>query len=127
MTPFYTVITDSAKFGKYTFENDHIAKPLDEQLRLIADLVWTEQWDEVSACYKLDPDAGTCVDAMAELAEALDAQSKRLEQEPGDEACAIIRRVLNREPWFPPSDEDEGEPDPRRYNEWARQQTSWGA
>jgi hypothetical protein len=121
MTPFYTVICE----GKYSYENDHVAKPPAEQLRLIADLVWTEQWDEVSACYKVDPVAGTCVDAMAELAEALDAQSKRLEQEPGDEACAIIRRVLKREPWFPPS--DEGEPDPRRYNEWARQQTSWGA
>jgi hypothetical protein len=127
MQPYYSVISTHAKFGTLTYENDHVAKPLDEQLCLIADLVWTEQWEEISACYKVDPVAGTCADAMAELAEALDAQSKRLEQEPGDEACAIIRRVLNREPWFPPSDEDEGEPDPRRYNEWARQQTSWGA
>ena len=127
MQPFYTVVSTHAKLGTFTYENDYITNPLDEQLAAITALVWAGEWDDVTACYLVDPVKGTCVDALRELAEELDARSKSLNVEPHDDTALFIERVLKRTPWFPPSDEDEGEPDPRRYNEWARQQTSWGA
>jgi hypothetical protein len=123
MSAFYTVICQ----GKYSYENDHIAKPLDEQLAAITALVWSGEWDDVTACHLVDPVKGTCVDALRELAEEVDERSRNLNAQPCDETLLFIERVLKRTPWFPPSDEDEREPDPRRYNEWARQQTSWGA
>jgi hypothetical protein len=121
MSAFYTVICQ----GKYSYENDHVAKPLDEQLAAITALVWSGEWDDVTACHLVDPAKGTCVDALRELAEELDARSKSLNVEPHDDTALFIERVLKRTPWFPPS--DEGEPDPRRFNEMVRQQTSWGA
>jgi hypothetical protein len=105
---FYVVATEHAKFGKFTYENDHIAKPLDLQLRKIADLVWTAEWDNVTACYLVDPFAGTCTDALRDLAEAVDRQSEYLEVEPHADTADFIRRVLGRDAWTPEREEAPG-------------------
>jgi hypothetical protein len=104
--PYYSVVSTHAKYGTFTYENDHITKPIEEQLRVVADLVWSGQWDDVTACHLIDPAKGTCVDAMAELVEAVDAQSKRLDVEPHADIADLIRRVLKREPWLPPLEDE---------------------
>jgi hypothetical protein len=105
---FYIVTTEHEKFGKFTYENCHIAKPINEQLRLIADLVWTAEWNNVNACYKADPVAGTCVDALRELAEAVDKQSERHDVEPHEDTADFIRRALGRDAWTPEREEAPG-------------------
>jgi hypothetical protein len=105
---FYIVVTEHEKFGKFTYENDHVAKPLDEQLVWIAESVWTDEWDNVIACYKVDPVAGTCVDALRELAEAVDKRSERHDVEPHADTADFIRRVLGRDAWTPEREEAPG-------------------
>jgi hypothetical protein len=105
---FYIVATETEQFSRWTRENDHMTKPADEQLRLIADLVWTGEYDGFVACYKVDPIAGTCVDAMREVAEAVDKQSERNDVEPHADTADFIRRVLGRDAWTPEREEAPG-------------------
>ena len=123
--PFYSVIS-SGKYGTYTFENDHVWKPLDEQLRAIAELVWSGEWDGVTACILVEPAFNACADAMRDLAEALDAISRERAEDPHSDTAELIRRVLGREPWFAPSEDEPEEYALPAVALRAKQTTHWG-
>ena len=105
---FYVVATEDKKLGRWTRENDHIAKPIDEQLRIIANSVWNGELDDLTDFYLVDPIAGTCTDAMRQLAEAVDKQSERLDVEPHGDTADFISRILGRDAWTPEREEAPG-------------------
>lgn len=96
--PFYVVI-ETSRFGTYSLENDHVTKPLPEQLREIAYLVWSGQWDDVQACYLVDPAAGTSRCALTDLANAVDEYSYHTDQDPHDDTADFIENILKRPAW----------------------------
>jgi hypothetical protein len=92
IAPFYVVACDNNS-DPYSYENDWIALPLDQQWEVIVGLVANGEWDDVSACYLVHPVNGTCDDKLIALANAVDAFFERDNEDPSDYIAEWIRSI----------------------------------
>lgn len=92
LKPFY-VVAAICQGETITYENDWIAADIDEQWRQVVSLVASGEWEDVVACYRVDPANRRCDDCLIALANAVDHHFWTVDENPDDKTRDWIEGI----------------------------------